>query len=171
MSLVTSDHPLPAISSRVVLAASGRDRSATSRQAGFTLLEAMVATLILAIAVVGLLSNVSTSLQTASRLGDYDQIALLGKRQMEQLLSMPLVAGQSYGGVFPPAHTGGLEAGWQAVVQPFEASSLSASPAVLDRIVLEIWWVRNGQRRTLQMETLKAVLPVRPEIISGYPRG
>jgi prepilin-type N-terminal cleavage/methylation domain-containing protein len=140
-------------------------------QAGFTLLEAMVATLILAVAVVGLLSNVSTSLQTASRLGDYDQAALLGKRQMEQLLSMPLVPGQSYGGTFAPAQTGGLEAGWQAVVQPFETSANNANPAVLDRIVLEIWWVRNGQRRTLELETLKAAFPVRPDILPRYPRG
>jgi prepilin-type N-terminal cleavage/methylation domain-containing protein len=140
-------------------------------QSGFTLLEAMVATLILAVAVVGLLSNVSTSLQTASRLSDYDQAALLGKRQMEQLLSMPLVPGQSYGGVFSPLQTGGMEAGWQAVVQPFEASVNVGSPAVLDRIVLQVWWERNGRRRTLELETLKAVVPMQPDIISRYPRG
>lgn len=105
-------------------------------QAGFTLLEAMVATTIMAIAVVGLLSNISTSLNTASRLADYDQAAMLAKRQMEQLQSMPLQAGQMYSGTFPRMDADDLEGGWVARVEPFEASPMGAG-AVLDRIVLE----------------------------------
>ena len=150
----------------------GTPRSRTTRRSrGFTLLEAIVATLIMAIAVVGLLSNVSTSLQTASRLGDHDQVALLAKRQMEHLLSMPLVVGQPYAGTFSPAESAGMEAGWQAVVEPFEASVAGGNSAVLDRIVLEIWWIRDRQRRTMRLETLRANLPDRPEILSRYPRG
>lgn len=130
----------------------------------------MVATLIMAIAVVGLLSNISTSLNTASRLADHDQAALLARRQMEQLLAMPLVSGRPYAGQFPRLNQGDLEAGWTAVVQPFEAS-LTDNGAVLDRIVLEVWWVRNGQRRTMQVETLRAVRPTDFESLSRYPRG
>ncbi len=126
---------------------------------GFTLLEAMVATLIMAIAVVGLLSNISTSLNNASRLADYDQASLLAKRQMEHLISMPLTPGQAYSGVFPRSAGNDWEGGWQARVEPFEASPTGMG-AVLDRIVLEVWWVRNGQRRVMELETLKAVIPM-----------
>ncbi|MCU0227203.1 MAG: type II secretion system GspH family protein [Bryobacterales bacterium] len=128
------------------------------RQRGFTLLEAMVATLIMAIAVVGLLSNISTSLNNASRLADYDQAALLAKRQMEQLMSMPLQPGQPYSGTFPRTSDTDLQAGWQARVEPFEANPTGMG-AVLDRIVLQVWWIRNGQRRVMELETLKAVIP------------
>lgn len=129
-----------------------------------------MATLIMAIAVVGLLTNVSTSLNTASRLADHDQMALLAKRQMERLLASPLVVGQSYAGQFPRRDPGELEAGWTALVQPFEASPAD-SGAVLDRVILEVWWVRNGQRRTMQLETLRATRPASPELLIGYPRG
>ncbi|MCW5964893.1 MAG: type II secretion system protein [Bryobacterales bacterium] len=139
-------------------------------QAGFTLLEAMVATTIMAIAVVGLLSNISTSLNTASRLADYDQAAMLAKRQMEHLQSMPLQVGQVYSGTFPRTATDDLEGGWAARVEPFEASLMGAG-AVLDRIVLEVWWSRNGQRRTVLLETVRAVIPTSPDVGSRYPNG
>ncbi len=53
---------------------------------GFTLLEMLVATAIMGIAVVALLANISTSMQNASRLTDYDRAALLAKRKMDELL-------------------------------------------------------------------------------------
>lgn len=149
----------------------GRPRHKQRRSAGFTLLEVMVAGLVMAIAVVGLLSAISTSLNNASRLGDHDHAALLARRQMEQLLTMPLVPGQAYGGVFPPAQSGDLRAGWQAVVEPFEGNAFGMSNGVLNRIVLEVWWERGGQRRTMQVETLRAVVPMNPGDIERYPRG
>ncbi len=148
----------------------GRPNTQRPSQQGFTLLEAMVATLIMAIAVVGLLSNISTSLNTASRLADYDQAALLAKRQMEQLLATPLMPGQSYSGTFPRPDPFSPESGWNARVEPFEAGPMGGG-AVLDRIVLEIWWTRNGQRRTMQLETLRAVIPSSPDMLSRYPNG
>lgn len=150
-------------------------RSGTPRQqgtqGGFTLLEVIVATLIMSIAVVGLLSAISSSLGNASRLSDYDQVSLLARRQMEQLLSMRLQVGQPYSGVFPPSQSGDLRAGWVAVVEPFEANNAGFSNAVLNRIVLEVWWEREGQRRTIVVETLRAVVPTNPDEMGRYPRG
>ena len=53
---------------------------------GFTLLEMLVATVIMGMAVVGLLSNISTSLQHASRLIEHDRAALAARRTMDELL-------------------------------------------------------------------------------------
>lgn len=141
------------------------------REAGFTLLEALVATLIMAIAVVGLLSAISTSLGNAAKLSERDQISLLSKRKMEDLLVAPMPLGQPLTGQFSPAETGGLEAGWSAVVYPFEGNSAGVSDSVLDRLVLEVWWTSDGKRRTLELETYRARRVLDPAELGRYPRG
>ncbi len=90
------------------------------RRGGFTLLEMLVATLIMGIAVVGLLSNISTSLQHASRLADYDRAALVARRKMnELLLDSQLPKGILVSGQFDPAATG-VAGGWRARLTSFE---------------------------------------------------
>ena len=53
---------------------------------GFTLLEMMVATLIMGIAVVGLLSGISAATRNAARVGDADRAVLLARTKMDELL-------------------------------------------------------------------------------------
>lgn len=141
------------------------------RQAGFTLLEALVATLIMAIAVVGLLSAISTSLGNAARLSEHDQISLLAKRKMEDLLAATLPLGQPLTGQFSAAEAGGLAAGWSAVVYPFEGNAAGIGDAVLDRVVLEVWWMSDGKRRTLELETYRARRVGDAAELSRYPHG
>lgn len=92
------------------------------RRGGFSLLEVMVATFIMAVAVTALLSNLTTSLRTASRLTDYDRAALLAKHKMDELLVTPrLPLLQVVAGRFDPVQTQGLQAGWRARATVFEA--------------------------------------------------
>jgi general secretion pathway protein I len=132
------------------------------RSRGFTLLEMLVATLIMGIAVVGLLSNISTSLRNASRLTDYDRAAVLARQKMDELLiDRRLPLGMPLEGAFDRAITGGVESGWRAQATPFE-SLPNAGPGsdVLERIELEIWWASAGKRRTLNLEGFRrAKLP------------
>jgi general secretion pathway protein I len=125
------------------------------RQArGFTLLEMLVATVIMGIAVVGLLSNLSTSLRNASRLADYDRAALLARQKMDELLLDPqLPEAVPLEGTFAPAVTGGVESGWRAQLTSFDAPP-GAGPGidVLERVQLEIWWMTDGHRRTLSLD-------------------
>jgi type II secretion system protein I len=134
------------------------------RPPGFTLLEMLVATLIMGIAVVGLLSNISASMRNASRLADYDRAAVLARQKMDELLlDRRLPLGMPLDGGFDRAITGGVEAGWRARVTPFE-SLPNAGPGsdVLERIELEIWWMSAGKRRTLTLEGFRrSRLPAR----------
>jgi len=118
---------------------------------GFTLLEVMVATTIMGIAVVTLLSALSTSVRNATRLTDYDRAVLLGRAKMDALLvdpalPQPTVMEQS----LDPALLGGATGGWRAQVSPFEQAP-GGGPG-LDRVQLEIWWMAGDQRRSFGLE-------------------
>ena len=124
---------------------------------GFTLLEMLVATVIMGIAVVGLLSNISTSLSTAARLTDYDRAALVARTKMDELLldsRLPRLT--VIEGKFDPALASGLEGGWRARLSPFE-SPPAAGPGttILDRWELEGWWLSGGARRSQQLDAYR----------------
>ena len=129
------------------------------RRGGFTLLEMLVATLIMGIAVVGLLSNISTSLNHASRLADYDRAALVARRKMnELLLDSQLPKGILVSGQFDPATTG-VTGGWRARLTSFEEPP-DAGPGtpILERIELEIWWGRDSRLRRFSLEAFRRAL-------------
>jgi general secretion pathway protein I len=121
---------------------------------GFTLLEVLVATLIMAIAVTGLMSAISTSLRNAARLTDYDRATLLARQKMDELLianGLPKLT--TFEGNWGKEVTGGLDIGWRARLAPFDVPP-GAGPgsAFLERVELEIWWMSAEHRRTLQLE-------------------
>ena len=139
---------------------------------GFTLLEMLVATFIMGIAVVGLLSNISTSLNSAGRLTDYDRAALAAKRKMEELLldsqlpRLTLIQGR-----LEPAALGGLEGGWSARLTSFEMPPRAGpSTPVLDQLELEIWWLNGVQKRTLTLEGYRRTVIRQPGATGGAGR-
>jgi general secretion pathway protein I len=126
------------------------------KERGFTLLEVLVATLIMGLAVVGLLSSISTSLHNAARVVDYDRAALLARAQMDSLLlSSNLRPFAVLQGDFDPSLVGGREAGWRARVTPFEMKNRGAGAWMLERIELEVWWTAGGDRRTFTLDAFR----------------
>ncbi|MCS7316022.1 MAG: type II secretion system protein [Bryobacterales bacterium] len=137
---------------------------------GFTLLEMLVATTIMGIAVVGLLAALSTSLGNAARLTEADRIALLARRQMDALLLDPrLPRFTVFGGEFDRALSGGLPAGWRARLTPFEAPP-GAGPgsAALERLELEIWWETAPERRkSFRLEAYRRGIVAADDVIQA----
>ncbi|MFY9724146.1 MAG: type II secretion system protein [Bryobacteraceae bacterium] len=123
------------------------------RQRGFTLLEMIVATVIMATAVVGLLASISGAARNAARLRDYDRVVQLGRLQMNDILADP---GAPLSGTFDAELTGGIQAGWDAQIEPFEEPPAPAPGALaLDHVRLEIWWMAGDRRRTFTLEALR----------------
>jgi general secretion pathway protein I len=124
-------------------------------QSGFTLLEVLVATLIMAIAVTGLLSSITTSLRSAAKLTDYDRAAMLGRQKMDEFLlaTTKFPKNVPIEGTWLPELTGGRPMGFRARISVFDKPDGAAplSP-VLERVELEIWWMAGEDRRTFSLE-------------------
>jgi prepilin-type N-terminal cleavage/methylation domain-containing protein len=126
-----------------------------SGRRGFTLLEMMVAATVMAIAVVGLLAGIAGAARNAARLRDYERVVQLARTQMDFLLADTSVMG-ARSGSFDPQQTGGLEAGWQSNTSPSQQPPVpNVGQPVLDRVELQIWWMRADERRTFTMDAFR----------------
>jgi general secretion pathway protein I len=132
---------------------------------GFTLLEVLVATVIMGIAVAGLIAGLSQSVKNASRLTDYDRAAMLARTKMNDLLvDVNLPFDGAVEGQFDRSETGGVAGGWRASVRPFDVPPRALPGIViLQRIGLELWWQPStGTRRAIQLESYRQTTIPRP---------
>jgi prepilin-type N-terminal cleavage/methylation domain-containing protein len=122
-----------------------------NEERGFTLLEVLVAAMIMGIAVAGVLGGIASASRNASRLAQYDRAVLLARQKMNELLvnqsapkNVPLA-----GNWEPPVPN----AGWNARVTPFEVPPGTGSKQwIMDRVELEIWWMDGPTRHAFTLE-------------------
>jgi general secretion pathway protein I len=136
---------------------------------GFTLLEVLVATLIMAVAITGLLSALSTSLRNAGRLTDYGRAELLAHQKMDELLiENKLQKMTPFQGTWGPEVTGNAPIGWIARISPFEMPP-QAKPGgpFLERIELQIWWMNADRRRTFTLEGFRRSVLSKEDVEAG----
>jgi general secretion pathway protein I len=125
----------------------------------------IVATLIMAIAVVGLISAISASTRNATRLIEHDRIVQLARTRMNELLvDRNLPREVVVNGDFDPAVTGGGRAGWRARTTVFERSPVyQAGAMTMDRIQLEVWWMAGDSRRTFALDGFRSRFAVKED--------
>jgi prepilin-type N-terminal cleavage/methylation domain-containing protein len=124
-------------------------------QAGFTLLEVLVATLILGVAVAALMSNLSTSTANLIRGTETDRLTALSKSKMDELIAQAGPLNGVLEGPLDVDSAGKLRGGWRATVS-LEAMA-AGSFTRLERIVLETWLQSGSRRRSLILETFRRV--------------
>ena len=123
------------------------------REAGFTLLEVIVATAVMATAIIGLFALVNQSMSNAVRVREYDRAAMLARTRMNELLAAErLPLGERL--------TGDLGGGydWEARVEPWEApSNAPVGTSFLARVDLTVGWGKGPERRTIQVESYRRI--------------
>jgi general secretion pathway protein I len=137
-----------------------------SCRSGFSLLEVLVATVVMGIAVTGLIVGLSQSVKNAARLSDYDRAAMMARTKMNDLLldvNLPLQGAVE--GSFEQGKAA-VPSGWKAVTNPFDLPpNVGPGSMVLQQIALQVWWQPiTGTRRTLQVEGYR---PTRIPFTSG----
>lgn len=143
-------------------------------QRGFTLLEVLVATAIMGIAVAGVMSGLAMAARNADRLTQYERAAHLARQRMDELLAdQTIKRGATLEGLFSPQQSGVAadqgQVGWTARIEPYETLNpgRTATGWVVDRIQLQIWWTDGPVRRSFALEGFRRGL-LNPEE-SGLP--
>jgi general secretion pathway protein I len=144
-----------------------------NKSRGFTLLEVLVATLIMAIAVAGLMGAISTSIRNAARLTEHDRAVLLGRQKMDELLiATGLEKGVPFQGTWGPEVTGGNDIGWTARLTPFEIpKGRPVGQPFIERVELEVWWMNGPQRRSFRIESYHRAILTKADLAAATSQG
>ena len=129
-------------------------RAMKKTQRGFTLLEALVATMIMGVAVAGIMDALAASTRNVTRLTQADRAVVLARSKMDELLANDTLPRKTFlEGQFAAAQAGPMNSGWRARVTPIEAApEANDLNWVIDRVELEIWWMDGATRRSFSLE-------------------
>ncbi len=125
---------------------------------GFTLVELVVAFLILVIGVTAILELVSQSALNARYAKDKTTATVLAQQKLEELLAQPDLAPGETEGDFGDAYP---QFRWRAQISEVGGSTVSTESGTgLLHIVVTVEWQDRGQLRSVQLETLQAPVTV-----------
>ncbi len=113
------------------------------RQSGFTLLELMVALVILALGIVGLMRAVSQGMAATAQIRDVTAATTLAQMKMEELASnvmdLPAESNGDFGDEAP-------EFSWRAVAEETDIEGLK-------KITVTVLWQRGNRQQSVTLET------------------
>jgi len=120
-----------------------------NERGGFTLLELMVAAVILAVGLVAVLEAITRSLQCGRLNREHTRAVLLAEAKMAELRSLPQLETGNLEGSFAEesAVPSGTEYHWRAEV----LSSEEAAPLL---VRITVYWLSGTQRREVTIESL-----------------
>ena len=130
-----------------------------AQPSGMTLLEVLMAVSLLGISFVTIFSGLSAALRATGRLDLFDRGNEFAIQKLNELFLDPsLQADDRRYGVSPSG------IGWEARTELVEKRPLPGSekPAQLVRIVLKVFWRTPKGQQSLNLETLKLVIPEPP---------
>jgi general secretion pathway protein I len=121
-------------------------------QQGFTLIEVLVAFMILTLSLSVLLRIFSGGLTNVAVAGDYAQAVLVAESQLAVVgRSEPLLVGQSYG-------KSGERFRWQRTIEsylPREDDTALTVPVSGYNVSVEVSWTHNGRDRQITLNSLR----------------
>ncbi|MCS7263474.1 MAG: prepilin-type N-terminal cleavage/methylation domain-containing protein [Armatimonadetes bacterium] len=136
----------------------------SSHKKGFTLVELVVAFVILVVGVAAVLELVSQSALNARYAKDKTTATVLAQQKMEELLAQPDLTSVETEGDFGDAYP---QFRWRAQISEV-SGELSDLGVNLFRIVVAVEWRDRGQVRSVQLETLKSSVPiVQPQVATS----
>jgi general secretion pathway protein I len=125
-------------------------RSATQR--GFTLIEVLVAFMILTLSLSVLLRIFSGGLNNVAVAGNYAQAVLVAESQLAVVgRSEPLLVGQSFG-------ESGEGFRWRRTIEnytPWEDDTALTVPVSGYRVTVEVSWTHNGRNQQIILNSLR----------------
>jgi prepilin-type N-terminal cleavage/methylation domain-containing protein len=126
-----------------------KHRKQAANQAGFTLLEAMVAITIMGAAVAAISGVLSTSMRNVGRAEEYERVALLARSQMNELMTLPWKDRTIWAGKWSEGYT------WRAETASVPVPKEQESGYELMRLTLVATWQTSRGAKTLTLETAR----------------
>ena len=126
-------------------------------QQGFTLLEVLVAVMILAISVTAILSQFSVGMQAGGKSRDITEAVLHAKEKLEELKAFVDTGQAGQSGAFDDGYT------WETNVSLYELPEKESGvnenllSFELLKLTVIVGWGTGGQERHMELSTLKAV--------------
>lgn len=122
------------------------------KEYGFSLIEVLVAFMILAMSLTVLLRIFSTGLGNVALSGDYTEALLVAETQLASAgVSEPLTVGASEG-------EWDKRYRWQRIVEPYYTgadTSSPASPVSAFQVRVSVEWIHKGQAREISISSLR----------------
>ncbi len=130
----------------------GRDAHATTRSAGFTLVEVLATVLLIAIVIPAVMEGVSISGQLASNAKHHTIAAGLAESKLNEMIATNQWQGQStLSGDFSPDAP---DYTWKMDVAPWSGDTTSQS---IQQVDVTVTWQSRGQPRSITVSTLTYV--------------